>query len=104
MKKKILLPIGLLLLVSVCLVLATPYLFKGKMIRLIRAQANKNLRAHVNFSDANISLFRHFPKITLGLQNLQVTSVGEFEGDTLIGAKQFDIAFDLRSLISGDTV
>jgi hypothetical protein len=52
----------------------------------------------------DISLFRHFPKITIGLENLQVICVGEFQGDTLITAKQFNIACGIGSLISGDSI
>ncbi|MFI5154382.1 MAG: AsmA-like C-terminal region-containing protein, partial [Chitinophagales bacterium] len=62
------------------------------------------LRAHVNFSDADISLFRHFPKISVGLNNLQVICVGAFEGDTLLVAKQIDIALNFKSLLSGDSI
>jgi len=104
MKHKILKITGLVLLVLITLVWSTPYLFKGKIINLIKARMHKDLRAHVNFSDLDISWFRHFPKIAIGLDNLQVTCVGEFEGDTLIAAKQFDIACGIGSLISGDSI
>jgi hypothetical protein len=104
MKSKILKITGLVLLVLVTFVWATPYLFKGKITRLVRAHISKNLRAHVNFSDVDISLFRHFPRITVGLDNLQVTCVGEFQDDTLVTAKQFDIACEIGSLLSGDTI
>jgi AsmA-like C-terminal region len=104
MKSKILKIAGLTLLVLITFVWSAPYLFKGKIIHLVKAQINKELRAHVNFSDVNISLFRQFPRIAIGLENIQVTCVGEFQGDTLITANQFDIACDIRSLISGDSI
>ena len=52
----------------------------------------------------NISLFRHFPKISIALDNLQVTCVGEFQDDTLLTAKQFTVSCDIKSLISGDSI
>jgi AsmA-like C-terminal region len=104
MKSKILKITGITLLVLISFVCAAPWLFKGKIIHLIKAQVNRDLRANVNFSDVDISLFRNFPKIAIGLDNLQVTCVGEFQGDTLITAKQFDIACDIGSLISGDSI
>ena len=104
MKNKILKITGIALLVLITFVWTAPYLFKGKIINLVRTQINKNLRAHVNFSDVDISWFRHFPKIALGLDNLQVTCVGEFDGDTLITAKQLDMACSLASFISGDSI
>jgi hypothetical protein len=104
MKSKILKITGITLLVLITFVLSAPWLFKGKIIHLVKAQINKDLRAHVNFSDVDISLFRNFPNIAIGLDSLQVTCVGEFQGDTLITAKQFDIACDIASLISGDSI
>ena len=104
MKYKILKITGLALLILITFVWTAPYLFKGKIINLVKAHINKELRAHVNFSDVNISWFRQFPKIAIGLDNLQVICVGEFQGDTLITAKQFNIACDIGSLISGDSI
>ncbi len=104
MKSKILKILGLALLILITFVWAAPYLFKGKITSIVRARINRDLRAHINFSDVNISLIRHFPKIAVELDNLQVTCVGEFDGDTLISAKQFDIACNIGSFISGDTM
>ena len=104
MKTKILKIAGIVLLVLISFVWAVPYLFKGKISSLVKARINKDLSAHVNFSGVDISLFRNFPKITIGLDNLQVTCVGEFQGDTLMTAKQFNIACDIKSLISGDSI
>src|ERR1700676_2931686 len=99
MKSKILTITGITLLVLITFVLSAPWLFKGKIIHLVNARINKDLRAHVNFSDVDISLFRNFPKIAIGLDTLQVICVGEFQGDTLITANRFDIACDIGSLI-----
>ncbi len=104
MKTKILKITGIILLVLVCFVWTAPYIFKGKITRLVKARINKDLRAHVNFSGVDISLFRQFPNIAIGLDNLQITCVGEFQGDTLVTAKRFDIACNIRSLISGDSI
>ena len=104
MKTKILKITGITLLVLSTFIWAAPFLFKGKIVSLVKGQINKDLRAHVNFSGVDISLFRSFPKIAIGLDKLQVTCVGEFQGDTLMTAKQFDLACDLGSLISGDSI
>jgi hypothetical protein len=52
----------------------------------------------------DISWFRHFPKISVGLNNLQVICVGEFDGDTLIAAKQLDVSCSIGSFFPGDTI
>jgi len=104
MKSKILKITGASLLVLLTFVWTSPWLFKGKIIHFVKAHINKDLRADVNFSDVDISLFRHFPKIAIGLNNVQVTCVGEFQGDTLMTAKQFNVACGIGSLISGDSI
>jgi uncharacterized protein involved in outer membrane biogenesis len=103
-KTKILKITGLALIILFTLVWTAPYLFKEKIINLLKASANRNLRANVYFSDVDISWFRHFPKVTVGLDNLRVTCVGEFQGDTLIAAKQLSITCDLVSFVSGDSI
>ncbi len=104
MKSKILKILGLVLLVLTTFVWATPYLFKGKITSLVRTRINRDLKAHVSFSDVDISLFHHFPQISVEINNLQAVCVGEFDGDTLITAKQLDIACSIGSLISGDSI
>jgi hypothetical protein len=104
MKSKILKITGITLLVLIAFVWAAPYLFKGKITSLVKSAVDKDLRAHVDFSGVDISLFRHFPNVTIGIDNLNLTCVGEFQGDTLISAKQFNITCDLRSFVSGDSI
>ena len=103
MKAKILKVLGLALLIIFSFLWAAPYLFKGKITRLVKARINKDLKAHVSFDDVDISWFRAFPKISIGLNNLNINCVGEFEGDTLLTAMQFDIACNPLDLISGDS-
>ena len=104
MKSKILKIAGIILLVLITFLGTAPWLFKGTISRQITAQVNRNLKAHVSFTGADISLFRNFPKITIGLDNLQVTCVGEFQGDTLLTANRFDIICGMGSLIYGDSI
>src|SRR4051812_26742371 len=104
MKSKILKITGFILLIITALIWATPFLFKGSIDRLVKSQFNKNFRAHVSFSGASISLFRHFPDISIGLDHLMVTCVGEFQDDTLIIAQRLDINCDMKSILSGDSI
>ena len=101
MKNKILKIAGILVAVLAIIIWATPYIFKGKITAIIRSQFSKDIRAHVSFSDVNISLFRNFPKISVGLDNVIVSCVGEFQDDTLLRAKQLDIACNMKNLLSG---
>ena len=104
MKSKILKTSGLVLLVIIALIWTAPYLFQGKINRLIKAQISKDFRARVSFAGSDFSFFRHFPDISIGLDHVMITCVGEFQDDTLLIAKQFDMSCDLKSLFSGDSI
>ncbi|MEO6963220.1 MAG: hypothetical protein ABIY90_14690, partial [Puia sp.] len=92
MLKKILKISGILLLVLILLAFLIPLFFKGKIMAIAREQTNNHVNARVDFKDIDISLFRHFPRLAVGLNNLQVVGVDAFSKDTLISAKQLDVA------------
>lgn len=103
--KKILLWSGISFLLILAFLIAAPFLFKGKIIRLAKQQANENLNAVVNFSeDIHISFFKNFPKLTIGIDNLTIAGLDSFQFDTLasIGLLQIDV--NVMSVISGDKV
>jgi len=101
MLKKIAKISGIVLIVLIALAFTLPFLFKGKIMAIVRTEINKNVNASVDFKDINISLFRHFPRLAVGLERLQVVGTGDFEKDTLIAAKQIDVALNLMSLFGG---
>lgn len=102
--KKVLKGIGIGLLVLIAILIAVPYLFKGQIIAKIKTEVNKNLNAKVDFKDVDISLFRRFPRLAVALDELQVTGVNHFAGDTLVAVKRLDIAMDLMSAIKGEKI
>ena len=95
---------GLVLLFLVSIAFATPFIFKVKISNRVKNRLNANLKAHVDFTNADISWFRHFPHMGMGLENFQVIGIGEFSNDTLIAAKQLDLSFSIFSLLSGDSI
>lgn len=101
MLKKIFKITGIVLLVLIVLAFVLPLLFKGKILSIAKTEINKNLNAKVDFSDIDISLFRHFPRLAVGLEDLRVIGTEDFSKDTLIAAKQIDVALNLMSIISG---
>ena len=99
--KKALKITGISLLILVVLAFATPYLFKGKIIALVKEKINKSVNAKVDFSDVDLSVFRHFPKLAVAINNLSVVGVDDFANDSLLNAKQIDLSINLWSAITG---
>lgn len=99
--KKILKYTGIVFLALLLLAFLLPVLFKGKIVKLVKAEINKNIEAKVDFKDVSLSLFRHFPKLSIGLEDISVTGSGEFEKDTLISAGRIDASVNFWSVVSG---
>ncbi len=89
------------LVVIIGLMIASAYIFRGKIVEKVKSEINKNLNAKVDFKEVDISFFRHFPRVSIGLDNLQVTGVADFEKDTLLSAKRLDVAVDIMSFFRG---
>lgn len=95
---------GLILLVLIALAFLLPILFKKQITELVKKEINKSLVAKVDFKDVSLSLFRHFPKVSISLDELSVVGTNEFEKDTLIAAKTFDASVNLISAIKGKDI
>ena len=83
--------IGLLLLI----IIALPFVFKGKIEKAVQREINKNLNAVVTFNGVGLSLFRHFPDLTVKVQDLLVIGTGDFEKDTLASIPALSLTIDL---------
>ncbi len=89
--------IGLFLLAAVLV----PVLFKDKILAIVKKEMNNNLNASADFKDVNLSLFKHFPNLSVGIEEVSVVGVATFSSDTLIAAKSIDISLDFMKAIGG---
>lgn len=103
--KKVLFGLAIFIFLLLAALVAIPYLFKDEIIAQVKTAANESLTAKLDFSDVDISVFRHFPKLAVGLDNLEITNgPGPFEGVKLVKCDRLDVAVNLWSAIFGDQV
>ncbi|HEX2608635.1 MAG TPA: AsmA-like C-terminal region-containing protein [Flavisolibacter sp.] len=102
--KKLLKYTGIGLLILLLLAFLVPILFKGRIVTLVKSEINKNLTAKVDFKDVSLSFFRHFPKLSLNLEDLSVVGTGEFASDTVLSAAAFDASVNVMNLIRGEDI
>jgi hypothetical protein len=102
--KKVLKITGITLLVLIALAFIIPVVFKKQIQALVKKEINKSLDAKVDFSDVKLSLFRHFPKVGIVIEDLTIIGLNEFAGDTLIAAKKIDAAAGLFSVLKGKDI
>ncbi|MEP6595313.1 MAG: AsmA family protein, partial [Ginsengibacter sp.] len=99
--KKVFKYTGIVLLVFILLLFFIPIVFKSKIVSLVKKEINKNIEATVNFSDVSLSVFRHFPKLSIALENISVIGLNEYKGDTLLSAPAVDASVNIMSVIKG---
>jgi Uncharacterized protein involved in outer membrane biogenesis len=104
MLRKILKITGISLLTLIVILFVAPFIFKGKIMSIAREQINKNINAKTDFKDVSLSFFRHFPRVSLALEDLQIVGIDQFANDTLISAKEIDVAVNLWSVVGGSNM
>jgi uncharacterized protein involved in outer membrane biogenesis len=103
MKRFLQVVLGIIALILL-LLLVVPSLFKGKIEQKVTQVINDNVTATVSFDKFSLSMFRHFPSLSMGLDGLTVINKEPFEGDTLLRVESFSASIDLWSAISGDGI
>lgn len=98
--KKIAKITGIILACILSLMFILPMAFQGKIKEMVIAEGNKMLNAEFGFDGINISLFRDFPKASVGIEGLWLKGINEFENDTLAFIGEAQVAVDVMSLFS----
>lgn len=99
MKKFIIIVASLVTLFLVATILI-PVLFSDNIQSEIRHALDDNLEARVYYDPAkfDLTLFKSFPNPTASMAEFGIIGVNEFEGDTLLSVKSFNITIGLLSL------
>ncbi len=92
---------GISLVVLLAAAIAAPFFFKDKIVEKVKEGINKELNAKVDFTNVDISFLRHFPKIAVRLEGLDVKGVGTFDGVTLLHTEGLDLALNFWSVWRG---
>jgi len=93
---------GITIVLILALLIATPFIFKNKLVELAKTEANKQLNAKVDFGDFGLNLFSSFPDFRFNIENVSVVGVNEFEGDSLLALKKLSLDLNLMSVIKGE--
>jgi len=100
--KRILKWSGITILLLLILIVAAPFIFKDKIVQIVKEEANKNLNAKVDFGEFDLTLFSSFPDFRFKLQKVSVINIEPFKGDTLAYIKELSFDLNIKSVISGD--
>lgn len=93
---------GSIFAILIAVMILIPFLFKDKIKDAVINAANNNLNAELHVKDFGISIFSNFPNITLSLEEMSVSGIGDFAGDTLVKAKSADVTLNIIQVLKGN--
>ena len=95
--KKTLKITGITLAVVFVLLLTLPFLFQGKIMEMVKKEANEMLNAKVDFGKVSLSFIRNFPHATIVVNDFTIIGIDEFEGDTLASIDRLSATVNIKS-------
>ncbi|WP_051197441.1 AsmA family protein [Flavobacterium soli] len=78
-----------------------PIIFADTITEKIKVLANENLDGELNFQDSELSFFKHFPSLTLTLNDFNLNGSHPFKNQSLVSAKEIGLGIDVPSLLFG---
>jgi hypothetical protein len=76
-----------------------PLLLRDTIEARVKDTVARRVAARVDWRDLDVGLLRTFPNLSVQLEDLLVTGVDKFAGDTLIAAPRFRLVLDLGSVL-----
>lgn len=101
MIKKILKITGIVILLLVLSLFAIPFFFKDTIKAKIADAINEKVDARVSFADADLSLFRNFPRASVNVEKLLIINKAPFDGDTLVSMGEVNLTMSIKELFKG---
>lgn len=95
---------GITFVVILGLLFLTPIVFEDQIKEQIKKTANERLSAELNYSDVSVSFFRHFPSLTLTLDDLSLNGSAPYKNEKFITAKEVSFGINVASLIFSKSV
>ncbi len=97
--KKLLKILIFIIFLLIVFVIVTPIVFKGKIVKTLKTDINKNIDAQVDFTDLNISLLSYFPNLKVSIKDISITGNREFNKIQLLSLKQISAKINILSLL-----
>lgn len=96
--------VGIIFLSILALMFLTPIVFAERLKEGIKKTANSKLNGELNYADANVSFFHHFPSLTLTLNDFNLKGSAPYQKQNLITAKEVSFGINLSSLLFSKSI
>ena len=91
--------IGIFVAFVLLLMFLVPLLFPGTISEQVKIFANKRLAGKLDYKQVHLTFFRHFPSLTVSVDDLLLQGSKPFQQDTLLSAKEVAAGINLKNLI-----
>ena len=89
------------LLAVLSLMIVLPFLFPSSVKERVKIAACSYIDGTIDYKDAGLSFFRHFPHLTFYLDGILLKGLSPFQNDTLISGKSISAGVNFSSLLKG---
>ena len=93
-----------ILLLIVVSLFAFPMIFKTQILETVKKESAKYINAELAINDVSVTLFDHFPHITLELDSLAIINKAPFEGKKLAAFESLHLTVDVFKIISDGNI
>lgn len=76
-----------------------PILFPGKISEQVKIFANQHLAGKLDYRKTHLTFFRHFPSLTVSVDDFLLKGSKPFQEDTLLAAREVAVGINLKNLI-----
>lgn len=101
-KKKLIKRILFFFLFIIILLIALPLLLKDTLIKKYIEKINNDYNIQIAYNDIDISLIRHFPSVTITINELSIITEKPFKGDTLVYANKIFLDINIKDAFKSD--
>jgi AsmA protein len=91
--------LGIFVAAILFLMFIIPLLFPGTISEQVKIFANKRLAGKLDYKKTHLTFFRHFPSLTVSVDELLLMGSKPFQQDTLLAAKEVAVGINLKNLI-----
>ncbi|WP_415327340.1 AsmA-like C-terminal region-containing protein [Chryseobacterium sp. MMS23-Vi53] len=90
---------GISIAAMLFLMFILPILFPGTISQQVKIFANKHLAGKLDYKKTHLSFFKHFPSLTVSVDDLILNGSKPFQNDTLLTAREVAVGINLKNLI-----
>ena len=96
--------IGITIVSILALMFLAPFIFADKIESEIKKEANKKLNGELNYAEANVSFFHHFPSLTISLTKFKLNGAAPYQKEAFITADEVSFGINVSSLVFSSAI